>query len=389
MRMTSRILTTAFMTAFLAFCPVRAAAPEKTTTCIFPKDGCLGKLYLVEKGKASGEFTYLGPAAGTINVPTTSVLMLAMTDVSSSKLANLKDYASCISELRVSNTDFRDEDVSYILPLKKLRALHLDGTLITDAGVRKLGGLPELEFLNLNETDVTGAGLKAFKKLRHLDAMRSDVTDKGLECLRGMDLRELRLNRTRIGDATLASISGASQISMLLLDDTKVTNAGALKLRNFSRLEQLHLCGIKLLDSTVATLGALPLTWIAVSNTGISDDAFAKTDTFSNIHYARLANNKISDVGLEYISRWKQVRDLDLSRNPITDRGVAYLRLLPNLKKLTLVGTNVTDESLKHLASVRKLTDLAVSDTKISKKAVIEFQRHHPQCRITHQSMFD
>jgi len=48
--------------------------------------------------------------------------------------------------------------------LSQLRRLDLDGTQVTDSGLENLRGLTQLRDLNLNGTDVTDAGVQLLRK---------------------------------------------------------------------------------------------------------------------------------------------------------------------------------------------------------------------------------
>jgi hypothetical protein len=48
--------------------------------------------------------------------------------------------------------------------MKQLKVLWLDGTKVTDEGLKQLKGLKQLESLNLFHTKVTAAGVKELKE---------------------------------------------------------------------------------------------------------------------------------------------------------------------------------------------------------------------------------
>ena len=52
--------------------------------------------------------------------------------------------------------------------LQKLEALNLNGTKITDAGLKEVAKLQKLEQLDLDDTQITDAGLKELAKLQNL-----------------------------------------------------------------------------------------------------------------------------------------------------------------------------------------------------------------------------
>jgi len=91
--------------------------------------------------------------------------------------------------------------------LKKLQALDLRVTRVTDAGLKDLKPLKSLQSLNLTNTAVTDAGLAHFKDckgLRELDLGYTAATDAGLKELVGLkSLKDLDLWHTHVTDAEL------------------------------------------------------------------------------------------------------------------------------------------------------------------------------------------
>ncbi len=68
-----------------------------------------------------------------------------------------------------------------------LAELDLDGTQVTDAGLEHLKGMTILQLLYLNDTQITDVGLGHLKGLPNLDSLHlngTQVTDRGIESLR-------------------------------------------------------------------------------------------------------------------------------------------------------------------------------------------------------------
>jgi hypothetical protein len=82
-------------------------------------------------------------------------------DAGLKKLAELKTLAT----LALANCrGFGDEGVAELARLENLTTLVLSGTPIDDDGVEKLGGLKQLQSLDVRETKVTTKALDALKK---------------------------------------------------------------------------------------------------------------------------------------------------------------------------------------------------------------------------------
>jgi Leucine-rich repeat (LRR) protein len=111
----------------------------------------------------------------------------------------------------------------------------LQGTKVTDAGLKDLAALKQLRNLDLNSTKVTDAGLKdlaALKQLETLDLDNTKVTDAGLKDLAALkELQILTLNGTKVTDAGLKDLAALKQLDALDLRHTKVTDIGVKDLK--------------------------------------------------------------------------------------------------------------------------------------------------------------
>ena len=90
-------------------------------------------------------------------------------------------------------------------------------TEITDAGLENLRGLTQLQSLDLAGTKVTDAGLahlKGLTKLQSLDLFRAtNVTDAGLAHLKGLtELQSLNLVWTQVTNTGLEHLKGLAQL---------------------------------------------------------------------------------------------------------------------------------------------------------------------------------
>lgn len=106
-----------------------------------------------------------------------------------------------LGETRVTNSDLRQ-----IRWYRGMHFLSLQGTLVTDTGMRYLDGLETLDALWLCETA---------------------VTNKGLVHLKGCpDLRSLGVSGRGITDRGLRMLAGCRRLQFLFLSNTKTTRKG-------------------------------------------------------------------------------------------------------------------------------------------------------------------
>jgi internalin A len=370
---------------------VFCSSAKQPTTSNFPTNRTIGKIYAVDAQEPLAVSPiFLGPARGAVRIPAGRMIMLRIEDVSAANLAALSECPpEKIGIVQFTNTDFGDAHIKYLAPLKHLWGIYLDGTEITDKGLAELAQFAELEFVNVRETEVSGAGLAPLKHLKQFDGMLSDVTDAGLESLRGKDLASVRFSRTHIGDKTIGIISGAKNLTNLQLNSTRITEGCIGHICGFSKLQRLDLQANKLSGKAVARLGRLPIQELVLEECGVGDEVFEDAAAFGSLTRVRFGYNNFSDRALKSLASKKSLITLDVTDDPVGDAGVAAISTLPQLNSLTLVGTGITDRSLKALDHASVLRNLAVSNTKVSKAGVAEFRHHHPRCLVTSDFMFD
>lgn len=244
-----------------------------------------------------------------------------------------KDYVSSAIRVQLGSDIARDEDLQILADLpdvqalqlgmssrltdatlaqlpasKKLLAIHMGGTMISDRGARELSKFPNLRSLWLGHTRISDEGLETIGQLKSLTSLSLEntaITDAGMRHLRGLtQLDDLTLSNTRIGDKSLQVIGGFPRMSRLFIDGTQITDAG---LAHFAKLENLggvwlkrtqvrgpglkHFAATKgqfiirlnecpLDDSAVPALAGLPtLLYVDLRGSSLSPDALADLQT--------------------------------------------------------------------------------------------------------------
>jgi Leucine Rich repeat len=118
-----------------------------------------------------------------------------------------------VGELVLEGTDLTDAGMKHISAFQNLQKLDVSGTKITDAGVKNLAGLTHLRFLDLDRTQVTNVGLKNIENLKQLEILslyKTAITDDGLKSLKGLSqLDELYIDGTKVPDAGVADLQKA------------------------------------------------------------------------------------------------------------------------------------------------------------------------------------
>ena len=263
------------------------------------------------------------------------------------------------------------------LPGKPVVGVNLDGTKMTDAGLKELAPLKNLTTLNLGNTQVTGVGLKELAPLKNLTTLNLNstrVTDAGLiELFAFKNLAILDLGNMRevidpkvgdkdyrgegkgVTDTGLKEIAKLTSLTTLTLSYTKVSDAGLKELAPLKNLTTLTTP--KVTDQTLAVLREINLLHALTQATNPNGSRPAKPE---------------------------DVTGLNLSNTPlVTDMGLKELATLKSLTYLGLYGTSVTDAGLKELTPLKTLTTLDLGYTKVTNAGVAELRKALPKCKIS------
>lgn len=136
-----------------------------------------------------------------------------------------------------------------------VRAITLECSQVTDAGLKTLGRFSDLVALDLDSTKLSDAGLQHLERLsqlRWLSLSDTQVSDAGLESLSGLvKLQWLDLGNTEITDAGLKNLARLGRLQVLGLRNSKVSDAGLQSLEALSQLKKLDLSGTQVSDEDV------------------------------------------------------------------------------------------------------------------------------------------
>lgn len=173
-------------------------------------------------------------------------------------LAPLTDVVS----LSLATTHITGSGLKH-LALKKLEALYLQESDVTDEGLKEVSRFTNLKVLFLGGTKIGDSGLKHLanlKKLEELTLIGTKVTDKGMEHLAKITtLTRLELTFTGVGDKGVKQFLPLKKLATLCLWETKVTDAGLKQLAQLTALKTLVLFKTKVTaDGIKEARNALP-----------------------------------------------------------------------------------------------------------------------------------
>ena len=193
---------------------------------------------------------------------------------------------------------------------------------------------------SIRDAELVGlAGLVGLDTLDTLEfPIKKAITDNGLSHLPTLpNLRELNLSQTRVGDGTLARLTGSLGLVKLEVPRTLITNAGLAHLGGLLRLEFLDIGGTEVSDSGLAALSCLTrLALLSLEKTGVSDSGVEALSGLTNLRSLVLTACKgITGSGLASLT---SLVNLDLSNSGATENGLLALGRLNELRRLNLAA---------------------------------------------------
>ena len=156
-------------------------------------------------------------------------------------MANLHNLTS-LQMLALNGTSISDPGLKHLADLTNLEHLDLSDTRVSDAGMVHLAKMGKLQTLNVSRTNVHDQGLNTIARLASLKSLGLEgppwgppdnrLTDAGLAALtRLKHLEWLSLAHTGVGDPCIEHLGRLKSLTALQLQDTEVSPRGLLRLK--------------------------------------------------------------------------------------------------------------------------------------------------------------
>lgn len=181
-----------------------------------------------------------------------------------------------------------DQNIEEVIQCPQIELLFLDSCTISELGLQSLSRLPNLKVFAAPRTTTPG-GLKAIANCRPMSHLYLDcctsLDDAALSCVTSMvNLEELSLRQTHIGDASGRQLAMCTKLRALYLDNTRVSDRFATYLEDLRNLEELSLAGTAVSDGVVISirkmksLRSVTVTGTRVSRAAINELRAARPD---------------------------------------------------------------------------------------------------------------
>lgn len=133
------------------------------------------------------------------------------------------------------NSKITDAAMTSIKNMPQLTLLSLGYTPVSDEGLKSVAELTNLKFLGVAETKITDEGLmnlKSLTSLTQLNIFGNQITSSGLQHITHLkQLKILDIHKTSVNDMAIDHIAKLQALTHLNAKETKVTAAGAAKIR--------------------------------------------------------------------------------------------------------------------------------------------------------------
>ncbi len=226
-------------------------------------------------------------------------------------------------------------------------------------------------------------------RIRVIDLSNArSITDKGVRHLSGLNVSQLSLDSTGVGDGigdTLVSLrdsNGHSSIQELDLSATGVTNAILPSFNELKNLKELNVSSTSLADDAATSLATLKLRKLDVGDTKLGDKAAKTIGTIDSLVTLDLSNTKVSNNGIKSLANLNKLEQLNLSNTKVSDEAAPILAKLPKLAVLNLSNTRITAQCFPSLKSSDSIGFINISKCKaISPQQAVEFEHEMDQLK--------
>ncbi|HVA50298.1 MAG TPA: protein kinase [Pirellulales bacterium] len=260
-----------------------------------------------------------------------------------------------------------DAEIKLLARLRQLRVANLNGTQVTDRGLDCLKGLPKLAELGLSGCRrLTANALSLLATLPRLRLLWIDggcCTPASLQHVAALAYLDfLHINGDQFADATLKRLSGLSNLRFLRLSGGKVSSAGLGQLASLRSLLSLDLSDdVRLQTSDLEGLAEVRgLEELGLPGVLTSPDVFRRLAALPRLLVLTTRGTKLGDDGCRAIAGLRSLEGLDVTGRLVTDAELAHLARLSDLRYLLLDAGQITDAGLAHLAQLSNLRELVL-----------------------------
>jgi uncharacterized lipoprotein NlpE involved in copper resistance len=254
-----------------------AASPERLATLV--------KVDLTGSG-----VTEQGLEQLVTHVPNLAYVNLSSVTMSQAKIDRLGQLAK-LRALHVNGSLLQNGMLASLGQVQTLEEFHANSNQFTDEGLKPLKALPNLAVVHLSQNNLDGSFLAKAKylgSLRELNVSFTQFGRLGFVALKGAELEVFDAAKAMVDDGSLVGLAGHRQLRVLRLNANSISDVGLLKLRGMSKLEEVNLSYTQVTGRGLAFLRpAKKLKAVWLDHTAVDGSAVAelkKTFPAANIY---------------------------------------------------------------------------------------------------------
>ena len=274
-----------------------------------------------------------------------------------------------LKKLELPNRTYSLKQLAPLAVLVNLERFDVASRGDVNEKMKILAGMTHLKELNIGGLNLKDASLTPLRKMTELEKLQlwagDGVTDSGLSCLKGMTRMRSLILSAPITAAGMNHLSEMTDLQVLSISSSRLSNAGFEHLAKMKKLEELDLRASSITGPGLAMLRNLPhLHKLALSATPITDRGLEHLKGLTELEELELSNTNVTGTGLVHLTDSTKLRELRQGEAKMTDAGLAALKPFSQLQVLYLVGAPITDAGLAHLKGLNELRSLTLSKCK-------------------------
>jgi formylglycine-generating enzyme required for sulfatase activity len=284
-----------------------------------------------------------------------------------------KDFAPLarhpeLAVLQITGTvDLDDGLLDHFRDAEHLQSINLQGSRITDAGLRRLPALTKLQTLHLAGTQSTGEVLAHFSQSPLREVSFANLTDEGAEKLVAFSsLVAINARSSPLGRSGLQAIASLRQLQSLQLEQCEnLTDQDFQLLSRLPQLDRLDLAGTQAGDLAAGSLGGLlHLRDLRIGSDALTDAGMRSLCEVVSLQALAITEqaNGITDAGFTDFWRLVNLRTLEVYPQFTMSQGWATVAELPQLQRLTIRNRTLSDNAVRPIAMIANLKELTLGD---------------------------
>lgn len=188
----------------------------------------------------------------------------------------------------------------------------------------------------------------------------------------------------RLGEARWSTIIPAGmEASLWVRPESAAVGLEPLTTLPTDALRRLILLDCPVTDTDIAHIACLTeLRLLDLFRTAITDHACTTIAKLGRLEWLSLTGTTIGDSGVAELRGLHELRRLSLKATLITDQSAEIVASLPRLSWLSLSGTAMSDRGLRVLSSATSLRTLSVAGTRVTNEGVARFQAARPDVAL-------